>query len=92
MFGSFAKATGPTSIAFVSQACAENGGADEYGLAKQIAPVVGCRSVTKKDMLLNDLTPNIDVDPETFEVTVDGQIITCEPASVLPLAQRYSLF
>ena len=43
-------------------------------------------------MLLNDLTPNIDVDPETFEVTVDGQIITCEPASVLPLAQRYSLF
>jgi urease subunit alpha len=92
MFGSFAKATGPTSIAFVSQTCLDHDVAGEYGLAKRLEAVVGCRSVTKKDMQLNDLTPDIDVDPETFQVTVDGEVITCEPAVVLPLAQRYSLF
>jgi len=92
MFGSFAKATGPTSIAFVSQTCLDHDVAVEYGLAKRLEAVVGCRSVTKKDMQLNDLTPDIDVDPETFQVTVDGAVITCEPAVVLPLAQRYSLF
>ena len=92
MFGSFAKATGPTSIAFVSQTCLDHEVAEEYGLAKRLEAVVGCRSVTKKDMQLNDLTPDIDVDPETFQVTVDGAVITCEPAVVLPLAQRYSLF
>ncbi|MBT4724358.1 MAG: urease subunit alpha [Planctomycetaceae bacterium] len=92
MFGSFAKATGPTSIAFVSQTCLDHDVAGEYGLAKRLEAVVGCRSVTKKDMQLNDLTPDIDVDPETFQVTVDGAVITCEPAVVLPLAQRYSLF
>ncbi len=92
MFGSFAKATGPTSIAFVSQTCLDHEVAGEYGLAKRLEAVVGCRSVTKKDMQLNDLTPDIDVDPETFQVTVDGVVITCEPAVVLPLAQRYSLF
>lgn len=92
MFGSFAKATGPTSIAFVSQTCLDHDVAGEYGLAKRLEAVVGCRSVTKKDMQLNDLTPDIDVDPETFQVTVNGAVITCEPAVVLPLAQRYSLF
>jgi urease alpha subunit len=92
MFGSLAKATGPTSIAFVSQTCLDHDVAGEYGLAKRLEAVVGCRSVTKKDMQLNDLTPDIDVDPETFQVTVDGEVITCEPAVVLPLAQRYSLF
>ena len=92
MFGSFAKATGPTSIAFVSQSCAESGTAESYGLSKQIAAVRNCRGIGKKDMVLNDSLPEITVDPETYEVTADGDKLTCEPASELPLAQRYFMF
>ncbi len=57
-----------------------------------IATVKNCRKIGKRDMIHNDATPKIDVDPETYEVRVDGELITCEPASVLPLAQRYFLF
>jgi len=92
MFGSFGKATAQTAITFVSQAAITSGVPEELGLKKIVRPVTDCRRIGKKDMIHNDATPNIDVDPETYEVRVDGKVITCEPASVLPLAQRYFLF
>jgi len=92
MFGAFGSAPGPISIAFVSKVCKEQGVAAGYGLSKRIEPVFGCRTIGKKDMKWNDATPRIVVDPETYEVTADGELMSCEPASVLPLAQRYFLF
>ena len=92
MFGSFGSAIQSTSITFVSNAAAKNGLASKLGLERIISPVRNCRSIGKKDMLHNHATPQIEVDPETYEVRVDGQLITCEPAAVLPLAQRYFLF
>ena len=65
---------------------------EELGLERIVLPVGGIRNLTKKDMKLNDATPEIRVDPQTYDVTVDGELITCEPASELPLAQRYFLF
>ena len=90
MFGSYGNAVGPTSLAFVSQASRERVG--EYGLAKEVVPVEHCRDIGKADMRLNDVVPNIEVDPETYKVNVDGEEITCEPAEKLPLAQLYHLF
>ena len=92
MFGSFGGATSATSITFVSQKAFSAGVAQKLGLRKMIAPVKKCRTITKKDMVHNSSTPNIEVDPETYEVRVDGTLISCEPARVLPLAQRYFLF
>jgi len=92
MFGAFGAAPGPISIAFVSKACDEKGVAAGYGLSKRVEPVFGCRKIGKKDMKWNDATPRITVDPETYEVRADGELMSCEPASVLPLAQRYFLF
>jgi urease subunit alpha len=92
MFGAFGKAPGPISMAFVSQLCASKGIAAGYGLSKRIEAVRGCRQIGKKDMKWNDATPRITVDPETYEVTADGEALVCAPAKVLPLAQRYSLF
>jgi urease subunit alpha len=92
MFGSFGGAVAATSITFLSQTAQAAGLPAKLGLKKLIAPVRDCRKIGKKDMIHNDATPKIDVDPETYEVRVDGAIITCEPASVLPLAQRYFLF
>jgi urease subunit alpha len=92
MFGAFGSAPGPISIAFVSRACHHNGVAAKYGLAKRIEPVRGCRKLTKRDMKWNDALPKITVDPETYQVVADGELLRCEPASVLPLAQRYFLF
>jgi urease subunit alpha len=92
MFGAFGAATAATSITFLSQEAFFSGLAARLGLKKIIAPVRNCRVVAKKDMVHNSATPKIDVDPETYEVRVDSQLITCEPASVLPLAQRYFLF
>jgi urease subunit alpha len=92
MFGAFGGATAATSITFLSQEAFFSGLAARLGLKKIIAPVRNCRVIAKKDMVHNSATPKIDVDPETYEVRVDGQLITCEPASVLPLAQRYFLF
>ncbi|MBG8554184.1 urease subunit alpha [Hymenobacter guriensis] len=91
MFGAFGAAVGGTSLAFVSGASVEHV-RGSYGLRKQVVAVQGCRSVTKKDMALNDYLPNIEVDPETYRVTVDGVHLTCEPAEKLPLAQLYNLF
>ncbi len=92
MFGSFGAATAPTAITFISHAALAAGIPQSLGLKKIIKPVSKCRSIGKKDMVHNSATPDIQVDPETYEVRVDGKHITCEPASVLPLAQRYFLF
>ena len=92
MFGSFGSAVGRTSISFVSQACVESGKADSYGLNKRVEPVVKCRGVNKSDMIHNTATPAITVDPETYQVTADGEVLTCEPAERVPLAQKYFLF
>jgi urease subunit alpha len=92
MFGSFGRAVGPTSLALVSAASVDRGVVQQYGLTKRIEPVRNCRGIGKKDLKLNDATPKIEVDPETYHVTADGVHLTCEPAERLPLAQRYSLF
>lgn len=92
MFAAFGKSVFSSSITFVSQAAYDRGIAGKYGLQKRIEPVRGCRSVTKKDMIHNDATPKLEVDPETYKVMADGVHVTCEPAEVLPMAQRYFLF
>ena len=92
MFGAFGSATGATSLAFVSQTSLEAGTAVAYGLAKALVAVRGCRSVSKRDMKLNDALPKITVDPEAYVVTADGEPLRSAPARVLPLAQRYFLF
>ncbi|WNQ09519.1 urease subunit alpha [Paenibacillus aurantius] len=91
MFGAFGKAL-RHSITFVSQAAYEAGVHRELGLKKRIEPVRNCRNVSKRDMIHNGATPQIEVNPETYEVKVDGEPVGCEPASVLPMAQRYFLF
>jgi len=92
MFGSFGAATAATSITFLSQAAMSAGLPQKLGLKKIVRAVRNCRRIGKKDLLHNNATPKIDVDPETYEVRVDGNLITCDPATVLPLAQRYFLF
>lgn len=93
MFGSFGQATASTAYTFVSNAAMARGIADELGLnAKRFQPVFNTRELQKTDLKLNTLLPNIEVKPETFEVRVDGKLLTCEPAKVLPMAQRYFLF
>ena len=79
-------------MTFLSGAAAMDDVANLIGLQNKIGVVKDTRNVTKKDMVLNNYQPNIDVDPETYEVRVDGELITCEPAAVLPMAQRYFLF
>ncbi|MBI5780462.1 MAG: urease subunit alpha [Rhodocyclales bacterium] len=91
MFGSFGKAL-KTSVTFVSQAALDNPAIAALGLQKRLVAVKGCRTVTKADMVLNNATPRIEVDPETYVVLADGEHLTCEPAEVLPMAQRYFLF
>ena len=93
MFGSYGGAIASTAYTFVSQSAYDQGIADQVGLdPKRIQPVFDTRNVKKSDLKLNSLTPNIEVTPETFEVRVDGKLLTCEPAAVLPMAQRYFLF
>ncbi|MCD6049779.1 MAG: ureC [Verrucomicrobia bacterium] len=92
MFGGFGSAPGSSSMAFVSKLCHEQGIAAGYGLSKRIEAVKGCRDISKKSMKWNDATPKITVDPETYHVVADGELLKCEPATSLPLAQRYQLF
>lgn len=92
MFGAYGKAVGDTSIAFVSQAAVKAGISEKYGLDKVVAAVSNCRIISKRDMILNDSTPNMEVDPETFQVRANGELLTCEPATIVPLAQRYFFF
>jgi urease subunit alpha len=92
MFGAFGGATAATSLTFVSQAALEAGVPEQLGLRKQAIAVEQCRTIGKVNMVHNDAMPEIEVDPETYEVRADGQLLTCEPAQVLPMAQRYFLF
>ncbi|OEJ69497.1 urease subunit alpha [Magnetovibrio blakemorei] len=92
MFGALGRARTQTSVTFVSQLAVSENIAKLYGVDKPLVAVEGCRTVKKADMVLNNLTPNIEVDTETYEVRADGVLLTCEPADVLPMAQRYFLF
>jgi urease subunit alpha len=92
MFASFGKAKYSTCITFLSKAAIDIGVHEKLGLKKQIKPAHGTRQLSKKDMKLNAEMPKIEVDPQTYEVIVDGELVTCEPAEVLPMAQRYFLF
>ena len=91
-FGSFGKAKTSTSITFVSEAAMENESLKDLGLQKNFVPVRNTREIGKKDLILNDSLPKIEVDPETYVVKADGEELHCEPAKVVPLAQRYFLF
>ena len=92
MFATRGGALGSTSLTFVSQAAEAAGIAEIYGLTKRVVPVRGIRSLRKSDMVHNNRQPKITVDSETYQVVADGEFLTCEPAKVLPLAQRYFLF
>ena len=92
MFAAHGKAKHAACLTFVSKAAMEANVAEAYGLEKTVVPVSGCRTVTKKDMKFNDKTPEITVNPETYEVRVDGEAVTSSPAKKLPLTQLYSLF
>jgi len=92
MFGAFGRALSSTSFTFVSQAAVDHEIPKRLGLQRRIAVVKNCRSVKKRDLKLNDALPKVEVNPETYIVTADGVPLICEPAIVLPLAQRYFLF
>jgi urease subunit alpha len=92
MFGAMGRAVERSTVAFVSKAAQAAGIGDALGLARQTIAVEGCRNVTKADMVMNAATPEIAVDPETYEVRADGDLLTCPPADILPMAQRYFLF
>ena len=93
MFGAYGKAKTTTCATFVSQASIENGIKEKLNLDNMVLPVKNIRNLTKRDMKLNDVIPkSLEVDPQTYDVKVDGELITCEPAKCLPLTQRYFLF
>jgi len=92
MFGAFGKAASATRFSFVSQAALDAGVGERLGLASELSAVKNVRGVRKRDMKLNDACPHLEVDPQTYEVRADGELLSCEPADVLPLAQRYHLF
>ncbi|MEN9571925.1 MAG: hypothetical protein RL172_3156, partial [Bacteroidota bacterium] len=92
MFGAAGKALHQTCASFVSKISLEKNIVQQYGLQKILLPVSNCRNISKKNLLHNDATPNIEVNPETYEVKVDAVAITCEPMKELPLTQRYFLF
>jgi urease subunit alpha len=91
MFGAFGRAL-RTSVTFVSQAAAQNPAVQELRLMRPLVEVRNMRGIGKRDMVHNDCRPNIEVDPETYEVRADGELLVCEPAEELPMAQRYFLF
>jgi urease subunit alpha len=92
MFGAFGAATAATSLSFVARAALEDGIQEKLGLRKTAVAVTQCRTIGKVHMIHNDAMPRIEVDPETYEVRANGELLTCEPARELPLAQRYFLF
>src|SRR5579871_3717913 len=92
MFGSFGGALHSTSLTFLSRAAVHSGLAGKLGLKKKTVAVNHCRGLTKRDMINNDALPRMEVDPDTYEVRADGVLLTCAPAEVLPMAQRYFLF
>jgi urease subunit alpha len=92
MFGAFGGAIGCGSITFISQAALAAGVPKQLGLRREVRAVRGCRTVTKADMVRNAALPHMEIDPQTYVVRADGQVLTCDPAAVLPMAQRYFLF
>jgi urease subunit alpha len=92
MFGGFGRALTVSSVTFVSGAALDRGIGEKLGLQRPLLAARGIRKIGKKDMVLNSATPHMEVDPETYEVRADGIHLTCEPAKVLPLAQRYFLY
>ena len=92
MFGAFGRSLEHSAVTFVSEAAQADGLRDKLGLAKQTIAVQNTRDIGKADLLLNNATPKIEVNPETYEVRADGELLTCEPAEVLPMAQRYFMF
>jgi urease subunit alpha len=90
MFGSYGRAINPLALHFVSGAGLQ--GDNLKGLSRGMTAVRGCRTLRKKDLKLNDAMPNIEVNPETYEVRADGELLHCDPAETLPLTQRYFLF
>jgi urease subunit alpha len=90
MFGAFGRALTESSVTFVSQAALEK--ADGFGLAKRLLPVTNTRKIGKNSMILNSSTPRMEINPETYEVRADGRLLTCEPAKILPMAQRYFMY
>tara|TARA_A100001234_G_scaffold109145_1_gene95903 strand:- start:6640 stop:8349 length:1710 start_codon:yes stop_codon:yes gene_type:complete len=92
MFGAYGRSMETNSVIFVSKLASENKGLDELAIRKKVVPVEHTRNISKKSMKLNDLCPKIEVDPETYEVRLNGELITCEPAKELPMAQRYFLY
>jgi urease subunit alpha len=92
MFGSFGGATQETALTFVSKAAIELHLSQHLRLEKTLCPVENCRKIGKADMIHNSATPKLEVDPETYEVRADGELLACEPAAALPMAQRYFLF
>jgi urease subunit alpha len=92
MFGAFGRAATRSSLTFVSEAALDKKVAQKYGLERPVVAVKRCRTIAKKDLHHNDATPDIRVDPDTYRVWADGELLTCEPAKVLPMAQRYFLF
>ncbi len=92
MFGAAAAPLRSTALTFVSQAALVAGVPTRLGLGRRAVAVRGCRRIAKRDMVHNAALPRIEVDPETYEVRGDGELLTCEPATALPMAQRYFLF
>jgi urease subunit alpha len=91
MFGAFGRSIGETCVTFTSRAAHQDGIRERLGLQRMVEPVRGCRALGKADMVRNDLTPDIKVDPETYEVRLDGELATVPPAEELPMAQLYFL-
>jgi urease subunit alpha len=93
MFGAYGRAPYATALTFVSRAALEDGVKEKLRVSKELVAVENVRGgISKKSMILNDATPNIEIDPETYDVRADGELLVCEPAEVLPMAQRYFLF
>jgi urease subunit alpha len=92
MFGALGQTKYSTSVTFTSQLALDKGIESEINSKKKLVPVKNCRSIGKKDMLYNDLTPNIEVNPETYEVKVDGKLATVDPADKISMARLYNLF
>ena len=92
MFGAFGRSLENSAVTFVSQASFERDIGSKLELRKKTIPIKNTRSINKSDMVYNNLCPTVEVDPETYEVKANGEILTCEPASKLPMAQRYFLY
>jgi urease subunit alpha len=92
MFGAYGRSVERSAVVFVSEAAQSDGIGTHLGLAKQTLAVKNTRMIGKKDLILNDATPEIEVHPETYEVRANGELLTCQPAESLPMAQRYFLF